>query len=208
MSEFKSLLRSKLAAIYYAFNPKSVAHGPFKATLEKWDELISQGHQVVAIGGSDAHALLGRMGPFKRVLFPYEFHFQAINTHILTPEPFIGEIEADKELVYKALKRGNAFIGYDLPASTNGFNFKAQGLNSKATMGEEISSTNGVTLQIRLPLRTQCHLLKDGEIIKTWEDRDSCTYITTESGVYRAEVYIEYRGKQRGWIFSNPIYVR
>ncbi len=207
MSEFKSLLTNKLAAIYYAYNPKSVAHGPFKATLEKWDELLSQGRRVAAIGGSDAHAMVGRMGPIKRVLFPYEFHFNAINTHIQTPEPFSGDLDADKRLVLEALKRGRAFVGYDLPASTKGFNFRAQGLNSKAAMGEDISSTNGVTLQIRLPLRTECHLLKDGEIVKSWDDRDSCAHITTEPGVYRVEVYIQFRGKRRGWIFSNPIYV-
>jgi len=208
MSEFKSLLTGKLPAIYYAFNPKSVAHGPFEQTLELWDELLNSGRRVVAVGGSDAHAMIGRMGPFRRVLFPYEFHFQSINTHIQTTEPLSGDVDIDKRLVLAALKRGQAFIGYDLPAPTKGFNFRAQGLNSKVSMGGEISSKNGVTLQIRLPLRTECHLLKDGEIIKTWDDRDSCTQITTKPGVYRVEVYIEYRGKRRGWIFSNPIYVR
>jgi len=208
MSEFKSLLTSKLAAIYYAFNPRAIAHGPFEATLDRWDELLSNGRRVVAIGGSDAHALIGRMGIIKKILFPYEFHFQAINTHIQTTEPLNGDLELDKHLVLDALKRGRAFIGYDLPAPTKGFNFRAQGLNSKASMGEEISSTNGVTLQIRLPLRTECHLLKDGEIIKSWDDRDSCAHITTAPGVYRVEAYLEFRGKRRGWIFSNPIYVR
>ncbi len=208
MSEFKSLLTSKLAAIYYAFNPQRVAHGPFQATLEKWDDLLSQGRRVVAIGGSDAHAMIGQMGPIKKTLFPYEFHFKAINTHIQTPEPLSGDVDADKRLVLEALKRGGAFIGYDLPSPTKGFNFRAQGLNSKAAMGEEISSINGVTLQIRLPLRTECHLLKDGEIIKKWDGRDSCIHITTEPGVYRVEAFIEFRGKRRGWIFSNPIYVR
>ncbi len=208
MSEFKSLLTSKFAAMYYAFNPRRVARGPFKATLEKWDELLSNGRRVVAIGGSDAHALVGRMGPFKRILFPYEFHFRAINTHIQTTEPLGGDLDTDKMLVLDALKRGRAFIGYDLPASTKGFNFRAQGLNSKASMGEEISSINGVTLQIRLPRRTECHLLKDGEVIKSWDDRDSCAHITTKPGIYRVEAYIDFHGKRRGWIFSNPIYVR
>jgi len=208
MSEFKSLLTSKLAAIYYAFNPQAVAHGPFESALDKWDELLSNGQKVVAIGGSDAHALIGRMGPIKKILFPYEFHFRAINTHIQTPEPFSGDLEADKRLVLDALKHGRAFIGYDLPASTNGFNFRAQGMNSKAIMGEEISFVNGVKLQIRLPLRTEYHLLKDGEILKSWDNHDSCTYIATEPGVYRVEAYLEFRGKRRGWIFSNPIYIR
>jgi hypothetical protein len=76
-----------------------------------------------------------------------------------------------------------------------------------AWIGDEISSKNGVTLQIRLPRRTECRLLKDGKVIKTWINRDTCTHITSESGVYRVEVYIHYLGRRRGWIFSNPIYV-
>jgi hypothetical protein len=208
MSEFKSLLTNKLAAIYYAFNPKAVAHGPFETTLQKWDDLLNKGQRVVAIGGSDAHAMPGKLGPFKRTLFPYEFHFSAINTHIQTREPLGGDVATDRNLVLEALKGGQVFIGYDLPASTRGFNFRAQGLNSKAAMGEEITAKNGVTLQIRLPRRSEFHLLKNGEVIKSWDDRDGAAHITTEPGVYRVEAYIEFRGKRRGWIFSNPIYVK
>ncbi|HEX7975394.1 MAG TPA: hypothetical protein VF498_13380, partial [Anaerolineales bacterium] len=61
--------------------------------------------------------------------------------------------------------------------------------------------------QIRLPRPCECRLIKDGKAIKTWQKRDTCTYITTEPGVYRVEAYIEYLGRLRGWIFSNPIYV-
>ena len=208
MSEFKSLLTGKLPAIYYAFNPAAIAHGPFKATLQKWDELLGKGSRVFAVGGSDAHAMRGSLGPFKRTLFPYEFHFSAINTHIQTAEALNGEVEHDRRLVLEALKRGRAFVGYDLPAPTRGFNFRAQGLNSKAYMGDTITAANGVTLQIRLPRRTECRLLKDGQVIKSWEDRESAAHITTEPGVYRVEAYLEFRGKRRGWIFSNPIFVK
>ncbi|MEA3350030.1 MAG: hypothetical protein U9Q82_05360, partial [Chloroflexota bacterium] len=208
LSEFKSLLKGKIQALYYAFNPKAIAHGPFEKALRKWDELLEKGRRVVAIGGSDAHAMIGKMGPFQRVLFPYQFHFQAVNTHIFTPEPFSGEAVIDRGLILDALRHGHAFVGYDLPASTRGFRFSAQGLGKSVWMGDEIPAENGVTLQIRLPQRAECCLLKDGEVIKTVAQRDTCTHITTEPGVYRVEVYILYRGKRRGWIFSNPIYVR
>ncbi len=89
-----------------------------------------------------------------------------------------------------------------------GFRFSAQGQDQKAWMGDEISAKNSVTLQIRLPRRAECHLLMDGEVIKTWDQRDTCTHITGEPGVYRVEVFIPFRGRQRGWIYSNPIYVR
>lgn len=207
-SEFKSLLKSKAHAVFYAYQPKRVARGPFPESLELWDQLLAEGRRVVAIGGSDAHALSARLGPLRRTLFPYQYHFQAINTHLLIPEPLSGELNPDKKVVYEAFREGHAFIGYDLPSPTHGFRFKAKGKEESAIMGDEISAKNGVTLQITLPARCECRLLKDGDEVKTWLNREVCTYITTEPGVYRVEAYIQYKGKRRGWIFSNPIYVR
>jgi hypothetical protein len=208
MSEFKSLLKNKLRAIYYAYNPENVGLGPFPEVIKKWDKLTASGRQIVAVGGSDAHALKASLGPLKRVLFPYEFHFQAVNTHIHTPEPLTGDLTKDRQAVLEALKKGHAFIGYDLPASTRGFRFSAQGMRTSAWMGDEIPSKHGVTLQIRLPQRAECTLIKDGSPIQTWMDRDVTSYTATRPGVYRVEAYLPFRGKRRGWIFSNPIYIR
>lgn len=208
MSEFKSLLKSKLHAIYYAYNPRRVARGPFPATLRKWDELLSRGRRVAAIGGSDAHAFPASLGPLRRKLFPYEFHFRAINTHLYLRAPLVGNLNEDRALIQEALSRGRAFIGYDLPAPTHGFRFTAQGRDQTAWMGDEVSARQGVTIQIRLPRATHCRLIKDGKIVKTWEKRETCTYITAEPGAYRVEAYLPYLGRLRGWIFSNPIYIR
>lgn len=206
-SEFKSRLKTKLHAIFYACYPQRIARGPFEETLRKWDELLSEGRRVVAIGGSDAHALPARLGPLRRTLFPYEFHFQAINTHVFTPSPLSGNIADDRRMILDSLARGRAFVGYDLPAPTRGFRFTAQGMETFAHMGEDIPAQYGVTLQIRLPRPAECLLIKDGKTIQTWRKRETCTHITAEAGVYRVEVYIEYLGRRRGWIFSNPIYV-
>jgi hypothetical protein len=208
LSEFKARLKSKLHGLYYLLNPKQIARGPFPEVLQKWDELLSNGKRIVGVGGSDAHAIPVQIGPFRRIVFPYEFHFRGINTHILTHKQLSGDLMEDKELVLNALKRGNSFIGYDLPAPTTAFRFTAQGHNTNVTMGDEIPSTNGVTFQIRLPVPTSCRLIKHGKILKTWENRQTCTYITSEPGAYRVEAVIDYLGKTRGWIYSNPIYVR
>ncbi len=207
-SEFKSLLKSKLHALFYAYFPKRIARGPFPKTLKRWDQLTSNGDRVVAIGGSDAHALAGSMGPLRKTLFPYRFHFQGVNTHLLTPHPLRGKIHQDQEMIWDGLQQGHAFIGYDLPASSRGFRFKAHGMNETVIMGDEISAVNGVTLQITLPERAECHLIKDGNMLKSWDNREICSHTTTEPGVYRVESYLFYRGKRRGWIYSNPIYVR
>jgi len=208
MSEFKSLMKDWIRALFYAFNPKLVAHGPFPSTLQKWDQLLADGKRVVAVGGSDAHAFRVSMGPIRRTIFPYEFHFRSVNTHILTPQSLTGDLDRDSRLIIKALGKGHAFIGYDLPATTRGFRFSAQGKDGTALMGDEIEVSEGVTLQIHLPQRAECQLLKDGKVIKTWQKREICTHITTEAGVYRVEVYYRYLGRRRGWIFSNPIYLR
>ena len=74
-------------------------------------------------------------------------------------------------------------------------------------MGGETSAINGVTFQIKLPNPEECRLYQDGKIIKTWENREVCSFSTSNPGVYRVEVLKNFKGKLRGWIYSNPIYV-
>lgn len=208
LSELKSVVHNRLGAIFFGLFPQFIAEGPKPELLAKWDQLLISGKRIVAVGGSDAHALRIRMGPFKRTVFPYEFHFNAINTHLLTPHRLTGDLPADRRMVYDALRRGSAFIGYDLPAPTNGFRFHAQGKECTVGMGEEIALYGSVTLQARLPQKCECRLIRNGEIIKSWHDRDICAYIANQPGVYRIECYLPYLGKPRGWIFSNPIFIR
>jgi hypothetical protein len=206
-SEFKGHLKSIPHALFYVTFPSLIAEGPFAAALRLWDNLLAQGKPVVAIGGSDAHALPIRVGPLRKTIFPFEFHFRCINTHVLLAQPLSGEFSFDRQAIYAALAAGRAFIGYDLPASTRGFRFRAIGRDREAVMGETISGQNGVTFKIRLPFATECILLRDGKPIKKWYKRDLCTFLASEKGVYRVEVYLRFLGKRRGWIFSNPIYV-
>ena len=209
LSELKTVIPTKLHAMFHAFFPAMIAHSPIPATLAKWDELLNEGRRVVAIGGSDAHAMRLHLGPLSRVIFPYEFHFRGVNTHAFLSEPLSGDANADKKLIYDALADGRCFVGYDLPGSTRGFRFSAQGREKTVIMGQEISVKGGVTLQARFPAMQQdARLLKDGRVIQEWKSQQSYTYIVTKPGVYRVEAFRNYLGKQRGWIYSNPIYVR
>lgn len=209
MSEFKGLVKTRLHGLVYAFFPELVARAPYRQALEKWDELLVSGKRVVAIGGSDAHALHASLGPIRRTLFPYTYHFSAINTHLLLTRPLSGDLTDDRRAILEALAEGRAFVGYDLPASTRGFRFTAQGRSGAVGMGGEIGAEGGVTLQARLPLFAhECRLIKDGRRIRTWQQVQTCTHITTEPGVYRFEAYRYFWGCRRGWIYSNPIYIR
>jgi predicted metal-dependent phosphoesterase TrpH len=206
-SEIKARIQTKLHAIYYVFLPRRIARGPEPQALRIWNELHISGKKVVAIGGSDAHSNRASLGPLRRTVLPYEFHFNAINTHVLLPQELGTDAEIDTGKVLEALRQGHCFVGYDLPASTRGFSFSAHGYQQIAQMGDELECKGGVTITIRLPRRTECVLLKNGKPVRTWQNHDLCTHITSEPGVYRVEAYIHYLGRRRGWIYSNPVYV-
>jgi hypothetical protein len=208
LSELKTVVPTRLQAIFHAFFPQFIGHGPIPATIQRWDDLMSNGKRIVALGGSDAHALDLHMGPLHKVIFPYEFHFKTVNTHVFVPEPLTGDVLTDKKMIYEALANGHCFVSYDLPAPTKGFRFKAKSLEHSAIMGDEIPAKGGVTLQIHIPSKADISLLKDGVRIGAWKNGQDVMYTASEPGVYRVEVHRTYLGKKRGWIFSNPIYVR
>jgi len=207
LSEFKSLTHNIPTAVLHALFPQRMTLGPLEATLALWDELISsQKRPIVAIGGVDAHQLIKKFGPLTIKLYPYLHHFRSIRTHILTERPLVGSFPEDRNMILRALREGHCFVAYDLPAPTDGFRFSVHNDDGQFMMGDQVKITGGLTFQISLPHRNVCRLFKNGKIIKEWPDREVCTHITTEPGVYRVEVYIPYKGKLRGWIFSNPIY--
>ena len=207
VSEFKPRIKSFLHALYYIYNPRRINIGPLPDALHHWDELLASGKQVVAIGGADAHANRLNLGPLHRTVFPYRFHFGAINNHVFVPRPLGTDNASDISMILDALRQGHCFVGYDRPSPTCGFRFTAHGLDQSAQMGDELSGKGGVTFQVRLPKISECVLLKNGVPLRTWRKHDLCTYITSEPGVYRVQVYTQYLGRRRGWIFSNPIYV-
>lgn len=208
-SELKTVIRSKVDGLFYAFFPQFIPRGPLPATLNIWDRLLTANPGTcVAVCGSDAHAIPMRLGPLRRTVLPYAYHFRAINNHLLLDEPLTGDFKTDRQTVYNTLKQGHTYIGYDLPLSTSGFRFTASAKSGNGTMGDTLELAEGVTFQVKLPALVECRLLRDGEVVKTWHKHQICTYITNQPGVYRVECYLQYLGRKRGWIFSNPIYVR
>jgi len=207
LSEFKSVTHNLLSAARNAIFPKQMSVGPLERTLSLWDELIkTHARPIVGVGGVDAHGLIKRMGFIKIRLYPYIHHFKSVTTHLLFPQPLSGSFPEDRSTVLDAFRKGHCFIGYDLPAPTDGFRFLVHTDEGTFLMGDQVKISGGLTFQIRLPQRATCRLLQNGKMIREWVDRNVCTYITTEPGVYRVEVFIPYKGKMRGWIFSNPIY--
>jgi hypothetical protein len=207
MSSFKGHLTSWPKTIRAAFRPERYVDGPQEATLQKWDQLLAEGRRVAAIGSSDAHGLTYHLGPFSRVVFPYTFLFRAVNMHLLIREELIGDLEHDKTVLLQALGSGNGWVGYDLPQSTSGFRFSAQS-RSRGIMGDEVKLDSGATLQVKAPAKCRIRLIHNGALVVEAENETQLTHIPIEAGAYRVECHFEYQGKERGWIYSNPVYLR
>lgn len=209
MSDWARLLTSRSAAVRYALNPELGLTGPAPETLAKWDALTAAGQRVVGIGNADAHANVYHMWGITRCLFPYEFLFRQVNTHLLTREPLTGDAARDRDLLMGALAAGQAFIAYDGLAPTRGFRFSASGDRGLVVMGNETPNRGGLTLQLSAPRTATLRILRDGREVAR-RDGQSLTHVlpSGEAGVFRAEVHLPFKGRLRGWIYSNPIYVR
>jgi hypothetical protein len=220
MSEFKSFLTSKSRAIRAAFFPDRFITAPFPETLAQWDKLTQTGQKVVAIGGSDAHGNTYSLGPLSRTIFPYEDLFRAVRTHLLTEEPLSKEVETAKQQVLNTLRQGHCFVAYDHIGDTTGFRFTAArpdnqiiftstSIGREVGQGDEISlgDLKMVELTITVPSRAEIRLLKDGVVMAKKRGK-SLNFLASRPGVYRVECYRVYKTRWRGWIYSNPIYVR
>ena len=205
-SEFKTYARTIPRALFYAFFPEFMAHAPHPSTLQKWDELLSDGKKVYAVGGSDAHALDFHKGFFHKAIFPYDFHFSAINNHILVQDDLSGEVERDARQVYSALKNGCSYVGYDLPAPTRGFTFTLETEDQVAQMGESVQLVHGGTIRIHTPTNADVEIVHNNRVIQRSENTSMVIKNVTEKGYYRVQCRIDFMGQKRGWIFSNPIF--
>ncbi len=209
MSSWAGLLTSRQATVQYAFKPELGIVGPRPEVLAKWDELLVAGHKIVGIGNADAHGTEFTRWGIRRVLFPYEFLFRQINTHILTPTELLGELGPDRALVMDALQQGSCFVAYDGIGSTRGFRFTCHYERASQGMGATVENRAGVTLQIVAPAPCTIRLIHNGVEVATWENATGATHILPArvTGALRVEAWRTAHGQPRGWIFSNPIYL-
>jgi hypothetical protein len=101
---------------------------------------------------------------------------------------------------------GRGFLGYERPGSIAGFSFWARSASGEATMGETLTFKDKVELQISVPQPARLRLLRDGQLVAQTVD-SRLVFLSHVPGVYRVEAYRRHAGRERGWIFGNPIYV-
>ncbi|MBK6563550.1 hypothetical protein [Candidatus Amarobacter glycogenicus] len=99
-------------------------------------------------------------------------------------------------------------VGYDLPGATRGFRFTASNGQETAIMGDALAA-NGQAVRFEIVTPGQAHpcCCATG---RSWRKlaEPALSYASPQPGIYRVEAWRRAWGKARGWIFSNPIYVK
>ncbi len=174
-------------------------------TLQRWDELTQRSH-CVAIGEADNHGTRKRIVGLSKTIFPFEFAFRTIRTHVCLAQPLIGEIARDRTALYEALRLGCSYVSLDLWNDPKGFRFQIFDASQRVEMGAEMTRQGPALLEVKLPSPGRIRIIRNGRVIREEGPR---TYLERDAdlpGVYRLEVDQRIGGRWRPWIFSNPIW--
>jgi histidinol phosphatase-like PHP family hydrolase len=205
---------------------------PNRQYLETYDRIAAEQRLLLA-AGADAHSNKGYYlaaddegnKHFGIKLDPYETAFRVVRMHVLLE----SGTPLTRESVIDALRRGHAFVGFDVLGDTSGFRYWAAplptgnvqppaaaggtdiGSSDGHIMGDEIALGSGVKLSAFTPGPSRIVFLKNGAKFAEFSDVTEISLNVTESGTYRVEAYLDQLGEpfdQAPWIMSNPIYVR
>jgi hypothetical protein len=197
-------------ALRFILLPGRFVDHPPARNLAVWDRLCED-RRVVAIGGLDAHQFGVRIGgrvPLR--LMAYARSFRHLRTHVLCERALAGEVTADREQVYHALRAGRCYLAMDSLAPASGFAFWAESDGTVLSMGTEIEAGDGAagwTLRARTPVGAALRLLRDGQVAASTFG-GTIDLEGEGRGVYRVEARLRSAGRDRTWILSNPIYIR
>ncbi|MBS4025356.1 MAG: PHP domain-containing protein [Clostridia bacterium] len=211
-SQWRDGADNLLSTLYSGLiNPNWRITGPCSKALAKVDS-IGQKRKIVIIGGTDAHAVKVNMKLTTLTIFPYDFLFRTVNTHILVPEPLTNSLAYDKQLIYHALKEGSGFVAFDYFAPAKGFRFLVEHDLGEVVigMGAETAFEPGMVAKVFLPEKAIIKLFHNGNCLHESVDSQLCIPLS-DSGVYRVEAFLRrgiFNNKLIPWIFSNPIFLR
>jgi hypothetical protein len=207
MSDWGSSLTSPWKTLLACLRPAHALKGPPAATLARWDELTQRTH-CVAIGEIDNHGHRRSLFGFTREIFPFEFAFRTIRTHVLLEKPLTKRADEDTRAILEALKLGQSYVSFDLWNDPAGFTFSIYDAQKRAWPGGEFLRQGQAILEAKLPSRGKVRLLRDGRLIKEEHRRAALQWDVDVPGVYRIEAQQHVSGRWRPWIYSNPIWVK
>ena len=186
-----------------------------RTALALWDR-VSGTHNVVGVGGSDAHAKIGgdldHGGPAAVHLPSYEQVFRTFSIN-LPGLMLSGHAAADAKAVIAAIRAGHVFTAIDAFAGPARLTFTAEGPDVRAQAGDRIAAGVPITLRaaVAVPeLAPTLTLYRDGNAVATVTGAQLDFQADGSPGVFRVEATLPVRrggGPLAPWLVSNPIYI-
>ncbi len=207
MSDWNASLSSPWSTLYACLRPAHVLKGPSTKTLARWDELTQKDH-CVAIGEIDNHAHVRSFFGLQRTIFPFEFAFRTIRTHVLLEKPLLQDAKLDERTLLAALRQGQSYVSLDLWNDPRGFSFTVYDEKNKVLPGGTLMRQAQTLLEAKLPGAGKLRLVRDGRLVKEEARRTALQWDVDLPGVYRIEAQQYVAGRWRPWIYSNPIWVK
>ena len=158
--------------------------------------------------GHEAGDILARID-----LDPYSRSFRNVSTHILAPE-------LSEAGLREALRDGHAYVSHDWMCDPTGFRFEliaasdrtpsAASVKSdrRTLMGDLVKFVPKVRLLAEFPAALPHSLEEKRHRSSPNNTETNMEYDVPGPGVYRVEGWLDLGGEERGWVYSNPIYVR
>jgi len=104
----------------------------------------------------------------KRSIFPYEFAFRTIRTHVLLEKPLTKDAKTDERMILEALRQGQSYISFDYWNDATGFSFTCYDEKSKAYPGGSFTRQGQALLEAKLPGPGIVRLIRDGRIRRSY----------------------------------------
>ena len=134
-------------------------------------------------------------------LDPYDRSLSYVTTHILAKQQ-------TENSVREALKKSHAYVAHDWLCDPTGFAFVAKNNEQQlGIMGDEVKLIADLGLRIAAPAKGKIQLFRNGKIVQEIVS-DTLDFSVKETGIYRAEVWLELDGEWRPWIYANPVKFR
>jgi len=206
MTDWQEKLTSLPAALRSYIFPSAALSGPKAETLRRWDELNAAG-RVAGFGEIDNHNSKKRFFGLNFRIFPFDYAFRTIRTHVLLDEPLSSDKESAVNQLQNAIKSAGMYVAQEYWKSAKGFEFRIFNAGGSACCGRSLKIADGpAAAEVKLPGPGLIRLLRGGELIAE-SSKQHLYFDIAESGVYRAEAFQKVSGKLRPWIFTNHIRV-
>ena len=207
MTDWQEKLKSVFWALLAYTVPAYILSGPKKETLNRWDN-ISKERKIFGFGEIDNHASDKKFFGFNFKIFPFEFAFNTIRTHLLLKEELSNNTEKGCTQIIEAIKNTNGYVAQECWYSAKGFIFRIYNSNAQAISGDDFVIADKATIEIKTPRKCFIKVIRDGIEVKTTKNSSSLCFEISQKGNYRVEAYIKRWCFYKPWIFSNHIRVK